>query len=96
MTLLLKSWAVSHIETLEGDLADEQVGGLLVVTDIAESDGSGAVAVGLLDASGGKVRLRSSLSGELLAVSLASGGFSCGLLGTSHFDGGCLFLLLHC
>ena len=38
-------------EALEGELADEKVGGLLVATDLAESNGSGAVAVGLLDAS---------------------------------------------
>eukprot|EP00984_Skeletonema_dohrnii_P038494 scaffold41769_cov167-Skeletonema_dohrnii-CCMP3373.AAC.3 len=29
-------------KTLEGELADEQVGGLLVTTDLTESDGSGA------------------------------------------------------
>ena len=67
-------------KTLEGKLADEQVGGLLVTTDLTESDGSGAVTVGLLDTSGGGGRLTSSLGGKLLTGSLSSGGLAGGLL----------------
>ena len=37
--------------TLEGKLADEEVRGLLVPTDLMEGDGSGAVMVGLFDTS---------------------------------------------
>jgi hypothetical protein len=37
-------------EALEGELADQQVRRLLVLADLTESDGTGAVAVGLLDA----------------------------------------------
>ena len=33
-------------ETLEGKLADEEVGGLLVTTDLTKSDGSRTVTVG--------------------------------------------------
>ena len=73
-------------ETLEGELADEEVGRLLVTTDLTESDGTGAVTVGLLDAAGGGGTLASGLGGELLAGSLASGGLAGGLLGTGHFD----------
>ena len=79
-------------EALEGELADEQLGGLLVLADLAERDGSGAVAVGLLDAAGGGRGLARRLGGELLAGRLASGGLAGGLLGTSHFErcvGGC-------
>ena len=72
-------------ETLEGELADEKVGTLLVTTDLTEGDGTGAVTVGLLDAAGGGGRLASGLGGELLAGSLASGGLAGGLLGTGHF-----------
>ena len=39
-------------EALEGELADEELGGLLVLADLTESDGTGPVAVGLLDAAG--------------------------------------------
>jgi histone H3 len=72
-------------ETLEGELADEEVGGLLVPTDLAEGDGTGAVAVGLLHASGGGGGLARCLGGKLLAWGFASGGLACGLLSTSHF-----------
>jgi hypothetical protein len=37
-------------EALEGQLADQQLGGLLVLADLAERDRAGAVPVGLLDA----------------------------------------------
>ena len=39
-------------EALEGELADEQLGGLLVLTDLTESDGTGPVAMGLLHTTG--------------------------------------------
>ena len=76
-------------ETLEGELADQKVGGLLVAADLTKSHGSGAVAVGLLDSSGGGGGLARSLGGKLLAGGLASGGFTGGLLGTSHGCGCC-------
>ncbi|KAL7508612.1 hypothetical protein ACHAXN_009504 [Cyclotella atomus] len=71
-------------ETLEGELADEQVGGLLVPTDLAKGHGSGTVPVGLLHASGGGGGLAGSLGGELLAGSFSSGRLAGGLLGTGH------------
>ena len=36
-------------KALEGDLADEKLGGLLVATNVAEGDGSGAIAVRFLE-----------------------------------------------
>ena len=39
-------------KTLEGQLADEKLGGLLVATDLTKSDGTGLVAVRLLDTTG--------------------------------------------
>ena len=71
-------------KALEGELADQELGGLLVASDLTKSDGSGSVSVGLLDTSGGGGALAGSLGGELLAGGLASGGLSCGLLGTGH------------
>ena len=73
-------------ETLEGQLADEELSGLLVPPDLTESHGSGAVPVGLLDSAGGGSGLAGSLGGKLLPGGLASGGFTGGLLGTGHFD----------
>jgi hypothetical protein len=71
-------------ETLEGELADQELGRLLVATDLTKSDGTGAVTMGLLDTSGSGGGLAGSLGGELLAGSLSSGGLAGGLLGTSH------------
>jgi histone H3 len=71
-------------KTLEGQLADEELSALLVPPDFTESDGTGPVPVGLLDASCGRGGLASCLGGELLAWGLASGGLAGGLLGTSH------------
>jgi len=71
-------------ETLEWELSDEELGGLLVSSDLTESDGSRSVPVRLLDPAGGWGRLSRGLGGELLSRGLASGGFTCGLFGTSH------------
>ena len=73
-------------QTLEGQLADEQLSGLLVAPDLTESHGTGLVAVRLLDTSGGRGALASGLGGQLLPGGLASGGFAGSLLGTSHWD----------
>ena len=73
-------------QTLEGQLADEELGGLLVTTDLTESNGTGPVTVGLLDTSGGRGRFAGRLGGELLPRGLASGGLTGGLLGTGHVD----------
>ena len=74
-------------QTLEGELADQKLGGLLVPPDLSQGDGTGPVPVGLLDASGGGGALASGLGGQLLPRGLASGRLTGGLLGTSHVDG---------
>jgi len=72
-------------EPLEGELADEELGGLLVTPDLTESDGTGAESVGLLDTtSGGLCGLSRGLGCELLTGGFASGRFAGGLLGASH------------
>ena len=71
-------------ETLEWELADKELGGLLVATDFAKGDRAWSVTVWLLDASSGWGGLASGLGGELLAWGFASGGFAGGLLGTGH------------
>ncbi len=73
-------------QALEGQLADEQLSGLLVATDLTESHGTGAIPVGLLDATGGRGGLASGLGGQLLPGGLASSGLTGGLLGTGHFS----------
>ena len=73
-------------QALEGQLADEELSGLLVPPDLTEGHGAGAVPVGLLDATGGRGGLASGLGGQLLPGGLASGRLTGGLLGTSHVD----------
>ena len=73
-------------EALEGKLADEELGALLEAADLAESDGAGSEAVGLLDATSVGGLLLGLLVGDVLAGSLASGVLAGGVLGTGHFD----------
>ena len=61
-------------ETLEGELADEQLGRLLVTTNFTEGDGAGADTMGLLHAAGRGCcggLARCGLGGELLTWGLA-------------------------
>ena len=71
-------------KTLEGQLADEKLGGLLVATDLTKSHSARSVSVGLLHTASGRGALAGGLGGELLAGGLASGGLAGGLLSTGH------------
>ena len=73
-------------QTLERQLADEQLSALLVTTDLTKSDGTGPVTMGFLDTTSGWRALTSGLGSQLLARSLASGRFTCGLLSSCHCD----------
>ena len=59
-------------QALERELADEELGGLLVAPDLAEGHGAWAVPVGLLDAARSGGVLAGCLGGELLTRGLAS------------------------
>ena len=74
---------LSH-QTLEGQLAEKELSGLLVPPDVAESHSPSPVSVGLLDSSSGGRRLPSSLAGQMLPGSFSSSGFPSGLLGSCH------------
>jgi hypothetical protein len=77
-------------KSLERELADEELSGLLVSPDLTESHGTGAVSVGLLHASSSGSGLSSSLGGELFSGGLASSRFAGSLFRTSHFAIVCL------
>ena len=72
-------------QALEGQLADQQLGGFLVATDLTESDSSRSVPVRFLHSTGGRRALSRCLSGELFSWSLSSSWLTGGLLGTCHF-----------
>ena len=71
-------------QTLEGQLTDEELGGLLVPPDLSEGDCTGPVSVGLLNSSGGRSRFSGCLRGQLFPGGLASSRFTSSLLGTGH------------
>jgi len=73
-------------ETLEWELADEELSRLLVTTDLTESDGSWLVSVWLLDTTGRWGLLTGSLGSKLLSWGLATSRFTGSLLGTGHCD----------
>jgi hypothetical protein len=73
-------------QTLEGELADEKLGRLLVATDLTESDGTRLITMGLLDTTGRRGGLASCLGGELLTGGFATSGLAGSLLSASHFD----------
>lgn len=77
-------------KTLERQLADEELGRLLVATDLTERDGSRAEAVRLLDAGARGRGLARRLGGNVLARRFAASRFTSSLLGTSH----CWFCLV--
>ena len=57
-------------QTLEGQLADEKFGALLVTTDLTECDCSGPVTMGLLHSSGAGALLRAALVANCLRGAL--------------------------
>jgi len=71
-------------EALEGQLAQQELCPLLVLSDFTQGNGSRAISVGLLHATRGWCGLASRFGRELLARSLAAGGLSCCLFGASH------------
>ena len=81
-------------QTLEGELADEQLGGLLVPPDLPEGDGSRPVSVRLLHSTSGRSRFPGSLGSQLFTRSFSSSGLTSSLLGTSHFDDSDVLILL--
>ena len=59
---------------LERELADEEIGRLLILTDLTQGDGSRPVPVRLLYPANSRSGLSSCLGGKLLPRALASGG----------------------
>ena len=59
-------------KTLEGQLADQELSGFLVTSDLTKSHCTRAVPVRLLDSTSGRGTLTSSLGSQLFARSLSS------------------------
>ena len=65
-------------QSLEGELSQQEISGLLVLSDFSESHGSGSESVGLLDTTGGGSLLAGSLGSQLLSGGFLSGALSSG------------------
>ena len=72
-------------KSLEGELADEELSALLETSDLTESDGTWAEAVGLLDATSGGNLLGGLLVGNVLAGGLATSVLAGGVLSACHY-----------
>ena len=73
-------------QSLEGKFADQELGRLLVATDLTKSDRSRAVSVRLLDSSGRRRRLSGSLGRQLLSGSFSTGRFTRSLFCSGHLE----------
>lgn len=73
-------------QALEGQLANQELSGLLVAADLTKSNSARPEPVWLLDTTTGRNILAGSLGGDGLAGSLASSGLTCSLLGAGHDD----------
>ena len=60
-------------ETLEGELSDQELSALLITSDLSQGYSTRSVSVWLLDSSGRRSRLASSLGSELLSRRFSSG-----------------------
>ena len=61
-------------KSLEGELSDEELGRLLVSSNLSESDGTWLISVGLLDTSCAGGALSGSLGCKLLSWGFATSG----------------------
>ena len=60
-------------KSLEGQLADQKLGGFLVAADLTKGDGARSESVWLLDTTGGWGTLAGGLGGQLLAWGFTTG-----------------------
>ena len=80
-------------ESLEWELSDEELGGLLVLSDHSEGDGTWSESMGLLDTTGGWDGGLGGL-GDHLSWGLGAGSLSSGLLGSCHLKLISLFIIV--
>ena len=72
-------------ESLERKLSDEELGGLLELSDLSEGDSAGSESVGSLHADAGGALSLGLLVSNVLSGLLSSGVLSSGVLGSGHF-----------
>merc|ERR1719433_1372284 len=73
-------------KSLEGQLANQKLSRLLVTTNFAKSNSTRTITMWFLDSTSSRSRFPGSFGSQLFARSLSSGGFTGGLLSTSHLE----------
>ena len=73
-------------EALEGELANQELGRLLVPADLAKGNCARGVTVGLLDASSSRNRFASRLGGKKLTQRFAASRLPGSLFGACHLS----------
>ena len=76
-------------KSLEGELSDQQLGALLVATNLTQGNSSRPVSVGFLDATSSRGTLTGRFGSQLLPGGFSTGTLSCRLFGASHDGVGC-------
>ena len=76
-------------KSLEGELSDQQLGALLVATNLTQGNSSRPVSVGFLDATSSRGTLTGRFGSQLLPGGFSTGTLSCRLFGASHDEVGC-------
>ena len=76
-------------KSLEGELSDQQLGALLVATNLTQGNSSRPVSVGFLDATSSRGTLAGRFGSQLLPGGFSTSTLSCRLLGASHDEVGC-------
>ena len=80
-------------ESLEWELSEEEISGLLISSDFSEGDGTWSESVWFFDTTSGSGGFSGGLSGEGLLGGFSRGRFSSGLLSSGHFCQRLLFLV---
>jgi histone H3 len=81
-------------QSLERQLSDQELGGLLVSSDFSESNSTRSVSVGLLDTTSGRGRFTGSFGSQLLSWGFATSGFTGSLFSSGHFGEFCIHTVL--
>merc|ERR1719433_1156763 len=73
-------------KSLKRQLANQKFSRLLITTNFTKSHSTGTITMWFLDSTSSRSRFPGSFGSQLFARSLSTGGFTGGLLGTSHLE----------
>ena len=83
--LLVESVGNFSDESLEWELSEEEISGLLISSDFSEGDGTWSESVWFFDTTSGSGSFSGGLSGKGFLWGFSRGRFSGGLFSSGHF-----------